>query len=63
MTSIYTKPLTTLLLLLVLITGLLYLQTTYLQENFISDQTFSSQKQFIENNIAKAKIGDAAIDF
>jgi hypothetical protein len=61
MTSIYTKPLMTLVILLVLITGLLYLQIN-LQENFISDQTFSSQKNFINNNIAKAKIGDAAID-
>ena len=61
MTSIYTKPLMTLVILLVLITGLLYLQIN-LQENFISDQTFSSQKNFINNNIEKAKIGDAAID-
>jgi hypothetical protein len=64
MSSIYTKPLL-IIILLVLVTGLLYLQTNLqedLQENFISDQTFNSQKNFIDNNIAKAKIGDAAID-
>ena len=32
------------------------------QENFITDQTFASQKRFIDENIAKAKVGDATID-
>ena len=65
MTSIYTKPLMVILLLLVLTTGLFIIKSMAeqsLQENFITDQTYSSQKIFVDNNIAKAKIGDAAID-
>ena len=65
MTSIYTKPLMVLLLLFVLIIGVFVIQTTAeqsLQENFISDHVYSSQKKFVDTNIAKAKIGNSAID-
>jgi len=52
-------------LLFVLIIGLFIIQTMAkqsLEENFISDQTYSSQKQFVDTNIAVAKIGNSAMD-
>ena len=58
MTSIYTKPLMVLLLLFVLIIGVFVIQTTAeqsLQENFISDHVYSSQKKFVDTNIYSLK--------
>ena len=68
MSSEYTKVLLVIFILLVLSAGLWILQSYAnednqdSQENFITDQTFASQKRFIDENIAKAKVGDATID-
>ena len=68
MSTEYTKVLLVIFVLLVLSTGLWILQSyaaeenQETQENFITDQTFASQKRFIDDNIAKAKIGDGAVD-
>ena len=65
MSSEYTKVLLVIFILLVLSAGLWILQsyaTEETEENFITDQTFASQKRFIDDNIAKAKVGDGAVD-
>jgi len=67
MSTEYTKVLSVILVLLVLSAGLWIIQNYAMveaasQENFISDQTYASQHQFINENIAKAKIGDATLD-
>ena len=68
MSTEYTKVLLVIFILLVLSAGLWILQSyaaeenQETQENFITDQTFASQKRFIDNNIEKAKIGDGSVD-
>jgi len=63
----YTKVLSVILVLLVLSAGLWIIQHYAMveatsQENFISDQTFTSQREFVNDNIAKAKLGDSTLD-
>jgi len=67
MSTEYTKVLSVILVLLVLSAGLWIIQNYAMveaasQENFISDQVYASQNQFVTENIAKAKLGDSAID-
>ena len=65
MSSDYTKFLLIIFVLLVLSAGLWLLQSSAsqkTQENFITDDVLNSQIQFINNQISKAEIGDAAID-
>ena len=65
MSTEYTKVLSVILVLLVLSAGLWIIQNYAMvatEESFISDQTFASQQRFVNENIAKAKIGDSAID-
>jgi hypothetical protein len=65
MQSVYTKPLLVIFLLLLLAVGLLIIQRytkKHLQENFISDDIYNSQIKFINTQIEKAMIGDAAVD-
>jgi hypothetical protein len=67
MSTEYTKVLSVILVLLVLSAGLWIIQNYAMveaasQENFISDQVYASQHQFVTENIAKAKLGDSAVD-
>jgi len=67
MSTEYTKVLSVILVLLVLSAGLWIIQNYAMieaasQENFITDQVYASQNQFVTENIAKAKLGDSAID-
>jgi len=65
MNSVYTKPLMVIFLLLVLTIGLLFINhmaKTQLHENFISDDLYNSQINFVNNQIEKARLGDASVD-
>ena len=65
MSTEYTKVLSVILVLLVLSAGLWIIQNyamTVNEETFISDQVFASQHRFVNENIAKAKIGNGTVD-
>lgn len=65
MDSVYTKPLLVIFLLLLLTLGLLVINAmakSQIQENFIGDDLYNSQIKFVNEQMEKANIGDAAID-
>lgn len=66
MDSVYTKPLMIIFLLVLLTTGLFFLQYSSQQqvkEGFvIDDAAINAQKQFTDKQFVKAKVGDASID-
>uniref|UniRef100_A0A6C0BIV7 Uncharacterized protein n=1 Tax=viral metagenome TaxID=1070528 RepID=A0A6C0BIV7_9ZZZZ len=66
MSSEYTRFLLIIFLLTALCVGLWALQymadTEAVSENFMSDQKFATQIDFINKQVAKARVGDAAMD-
>ena len=66
MSSEYTRFLLIIFLLTALCVGLWTLQYMAdkedVSENFMSDQKFATRVDFIDKEIAKARVGDAAMD-